>query len=402
MAHVEKRDKGRWRARYRGPDGRERSKTFERRADAERWLAGVEVSKSAGDWIDPALGKRTFADWAQEWSATIVDLRPSTLDRDRRIVRVHLIPRFGPTPLARITNPMIRSFIADMLATGKHAPATVRKVGQVLTKVLRGAVEAGLISRSPCDGVRLPAEARRQMRFLTATQVVDLAEAAGPESATLIYTAAYTGLRWGELAGLRVERVNVLRRSITVVEQLNELSGKFCWGEPKTAAGRRAVSLPGELAAMLEAQLSRPEVVRSGLVFPTPLGEAMRRSNFARRVWEPATRAIGVEGTRFHDLRHTAVALAIGQGAHPKALQERMGHSSVTVTLDRYGHLYEGLDGQIATSLDDVLRESRGLAAAWRPSEDLASTPEEDKSAGHSGGASKNRTCDLILIRDAL
>jgi len=84
MAHVEKRDKGRWRARYRGPDGRERSKTFERRADAERWLAGVEVSKSAGDWIDPALGKRTFADWAQEWSATIVDLRPSTLDRDRR------------------------------------------------------------------------------------------------------------------------------------------------------------------------------------------------------------------------------------------------------------------------------------------------------------------------------
>ena len=101
MAHVEKRDKGRWRARYRGPDGRERSKTFERRADAERWLAGVEVSKSAGDWIDPALGKRTFADWAQEWSATIVDLRPSTLDRDRRIVRVHLIPRFGPAPLAR-------------------------------------------------------------------------------------------------------------------------------------------------------------------------------------------------------------------------------------------------------------------------------------------------------------
>ncbi len=401
MAHIEKRDKGRWRARYRGPDGRERSKTFERRADAERWLAGVEVSKSAGDWIDPALGKRTFASWAQEWSATIVDLRPSTLDRDRRIVRVHLLPRFGPVPLARITNPSVRAFIADMLATGKHAPATVRKVGQVLTKVLRGAVEAGLISRSPCDGLRLPAEPRRQMRFLTAAQVADLADTAG-EAGTLIYTAAYTGLRWGELAGLRVERVNVLRRSIAVVEQLNELSGKFCWGEPKTAAGRRAVSLPGELATMLEAQLARPEVIRSGLVFPTPLGEPMRRSNFARRVWEPATAAIGVGGMRFHDLRHTAVALAIGQGAHPKALQERLGHSSVTVTLDRYGHLYEGLDGQIAANLDDVLRKSRGLGAAWAPSEDSSSTSREDKSAGHSGGASWNRTSDLILIRDAL
>ncbi len=200
------------------------------------------------------------------------------------------------------------------------------------------------------------------MRFLTADQVGTLAEAAGPDAATLIYTAAYAGLRWGELAGLRVERVNVLRRTVVVVEQLNELAGKLSWGPPKTAAGRRTVSIPSALAQMLEVQLTRPEVIRSGLVFPTPLGEAMRRSNFARRIWAPAVRRAGVDGLRFHDLRHTAVALAIGQGAHPKALQERMGHSSVTVTLDRYGHLYEGLDGQIADALDDVLRHSRGLA----------------------------------------
>jgi integrase len=402
MAHIERRGQGRWRARYRTPDGRERSKTFDRRADAERWLAGVTVSKAAGDWIDPELGKRTFASWAEEWSAGIVDVRPSTRDRNVRIVQVHLIPRFGPVPLGRITNPMVRTFIADMLAAGTHAPATVRKIGQVLTQVLRGAVEAGLIARSPCDGVRLPPERRRQMRFLTAAQVADLAEVAGPETATLIYTAAYTGMRWGELAGLRVERVNLLRRSIAVVEQLNELSGHFAWGEPKTNAGRRSVSVPAALASMLEGQLTRPEVIRSGLVFPTPLGEPMRRSNFARRVWAPATRAIGVEGLRFHDLRHTAVALAISQGAHPKALQERLGHSSVTVTLDRYGHLYEGLDGQIAASLDEVLRASRGLAAAWKPSEDSPSTSGEDKSAGQDSGASWNRTSDLILIRDAL
>lgn len=85
----------------------------------------------------------------------------------------------------------------------------------------------------------------------------------------------------------------------------------------------------------------------------------MRRSNLARRVWSPATSALGLTGLRFHDLRHTAVALAISRGAHPKALQERMGHSSVTVTLDRYGHLYEGLD--------DLLRVSRGLPAASGP-----------------------------------
>jgi len=194
-----------------------------------------------------------------------------------------------------------------------------------------------------------------------------------------------------------------LRRSIAVVEQLNELSGRFAWGPPKTAAGRRAVSIPAALAELLGRQLARPEVVRSGLVFPTPLAEPMRRSNFARRVWAPATRAVGLEGLRFHDLRHTAVALAIGLGAHPKAIQERMGHSSVTVTLDRYGHLYDGLDQRIADGLDGVLRAaSRGLSAAWGPDEGPDSDQHKDKTAGQDRGASKNRTCDLILIRDAL
>ena len=191
-----------------------------------------------------------------------------------------------------------------------------------------------------------------------------LAAAVGSDWEVLVYTAAYAGLRWGELAGLRPARIDLGRRTITVVEQLNELSGHLDWGPPKTAAGRRAVSIPGALAELLAAQLDRITVVRSGLVFPTPFGEPMRRSNFARRIWTPATTALGLDGLRFHDLRHTAVALAISQGAHPKALQERMGHSSVTVTLDRYGHLYDGLDGQIADGLDDLLRSSRGLLAA--------------------------------------
>lgn len=157
---------------------------------------------------------------------------------------------------------------------------------------------------------------------------------------------------------MRVGRADLDRRTIAVVEQLNELSGRMEWGPPKTAAGRRSVSLPPRLAEMLAKQLERPMVARSGLVFPTPLGEPMRRSNFARRVWAPAVEKLGLDGLRFHDLRHTAVALAISKGAHPKALQERMGHSSVTVTLDRYGHLYDGLDGQIADALDELLISS--------------------------------------------
>ena len=167
MAHVQKRSNGRWRARYRAPDGTERSRTFGRRIDAERWLSSMEMGKARGEWIDPALGRVTFAQWGDEWSTTIVDLRPSTRDRDLRAIRVHMIPVFEKVALSRITNPMVRRFIADMLATGKHSPATVRKVGQILAKVIRAAVEAGLIARSPCDDVRLPLEDHRHIRFLT-------------------------------------------------------------------------------------------------------------------------------------------------------------------------------------------------------------------------------------------
>jgi integrase len=362
VAYIEKRGPRRWRARYRAADGRERSKTFELRAEAERWLASVQTSQAKGEWVDPALGRRRFKDWADEWTRVQFTLRPSTLDRDVRIVRNHLIPYFGDASLSDIDDLWVRDFVAEKLAKGGLAPATVRKLGQVLSKVMRAAVEAGFIARSPCDRVRLPAERHGEMPFITLEQIHELVDAVEPIHRALIYTAAFTGMRWGELAGLRLENVDLDRRRISVVEQLNELNGNLYWGEPKTKAGRRMVRMPESLAAILLEHIQRPAVLKSGLVFPSRHAEPMRRSTFTRRVWAPAVNKVGLDGLRFHDLRHTAVALAIAAGAHPKALQARMGHSSVSVTLDRYGHLYEGLDAEIADSLDRLMRHPRVLA----------------------------------------
>ena len=142
------------------------------------------------------------------------------------------------------------------------------------------------------------------MRFLTPEEVAALADAVGPDWECLIYTAAYTGLRWGELAGLRVGRVDLDRRTIAVVEQLNELSGRMEWGPPKTAAGRRAVSLPARLAEMLATQLERPMVARSGLVFPTPLGEPMRQLHRA------GDGVVAVQHDAFRAARHRAARTA--------------------------------------------------------------------------------------------
>jgi integrase len=351
MAHIQKRGPNRWRARYRAPDGQERSKTFDRKADAERFLAQAKVDQLRGLWVDPRMSQVTLATWIMSWSKTL-DVRRTTRDRDLGIVRNYLVPRLGGYPLGRITPVVVRAFIAELQAEQQIASASVRKVGQVLARVMSAAVDAGLIARSPCERLRLPTEAKRDLRFLDAREVRVVAESAGDYYCTLIYTAAYTGLRWGELAGLRPAQVNPLQRTLSVVEQLTEVAGLLEWGPPKTSAGTRTVALPRFLAAMLEEQLALAPVVRSGLAFPNRSGEPLRRSPFRRHVWTPTLRRAGIEGMRFHDLRHTAVALAIAQGAHPKAIQERMGHSSITVTLDRYGHLFPVLDELIADGLD--------------------------------------------------
>lgn len=170
------------------------------------------------------------------------------------------------------------------------------------------------------------------------------------------------------------------------------MNGDLAFGPPKTNAGRRSVSLPATLAARLAEQLEQPEVGRADLAFPTPLGEPMRHSNFARRVWRPATKQVGVDGLRFHDLRVTAVALAISTGAHPKAIQERVGHSSITVTLDRYGHLFDGLD--------DLLHISRGLTAACDADTTHAAAANDDGTAGQDGWAQRGSNPRPFLGRE--
>jgi integrase len=373
MAHVEKRGPKRWRARYRGPDGRERSRTFERRTDGERWLTDQESGKLVGSWVDPALGRLSFAEWTRRWEATTVDLRPTTRALNLGIVRNHLVPRFGPWPLAKIGTADVRAMVAEDSA-GEVSASAVRRRAIVLGTILEAAVADRRIARNPVRGVKLPPERSRPMRFLEPEQVAALAEAIGPSYRALVLTGAYVGLRWGELVGLAVDRVDLLRRSIRVERQLVEVGGRVHFGPPKTKAGIRTVSMPAMLADVLAEHFAAPAIAASGLAFPGPKGSPLRRSNF-RRVWVRAVdgtearpgifRGTELEGLVFHELRHTAVAMAIAQGAHPLAIKERLGHSSIVVTMDTYGGLFPRLDEAIAEGLDGVLRDS--LAASPRP-----------------------------------
>jgi integrase len=214
------------------------------------------------------------------------------------------------------------------------------------------------LAKNPVRGVKLPAEGTRQMRFLKPEQIATLAEAHPAHYRPLVLTAAYAGLRWGELAGLSVAKVNLLKRDIEVDRQLVEVASGVSFGPPKTKAGSRTVSIPATLADVLGQHFASPAVQSSGLAFPGPKG-APSGGRF-RRVWSKATARAGLDGLRFHELRHTAVALAVAQGAHPLAIKERLGHSSITVTMDRYGRLFPRLEEAIGEGLDRVFREAAG------------------------------------------
>lgn len=364
MAHVEKRGPGRWRARYRGPDGRERSQTFDRKVDAERWLAQVETDKARGQWVDPAHGRITFATWFAEWMATATDLRPNSVALYEYLGRRYLLPAFGSMELAKITAIDIRRWLAGMRGT-KLSANTVAKAYRLLKHVMTVAADEGLIGRSPCVVKGAGTEHLPEMKFATVDEVAELADAVGPRYRVLVLLAAFGGLRWGELAGLRRRRLDLLHRTVTVAEIVTEVNGQLDIGPPKTEAGRRTVVLSAFLIDELAAYLDlRGEIGPEDLVFPAVKGGLMRRSNFRRRTWEPATRVVGVHGLRFHDLRHSAGTLSAVAGATTKELMARMGHSSPRAALI-YQHATAERDGAIADALDRMVAGT--LAASSRP-----------------------------------
>ena len=363
MAHIQKRAPGRWRARYRDLAGRERSKTFDRRIDAERWLAGVEADLLRGAWVDPRLGRMMFAEHAARVLEAKLNVRPSTKARDESYMRSLILPHFGNRPLASIARRDLQGWV-NRLSHNNYAPETVRKAYQLVAAVLGDAENENLIARSPARGVALPAVDRTEMRFLTHNQVEDLAQVIEVDFRAMVHLAAYGGLRFGEIAGLQVQDLDLSHRRVTIRRTASEVRGTVTMGPPKTAAARRPVVLPDFLVDELVNHLPA-NVDRDRLVFPASAGGPLRGTNWRRRVWRQAVDSSVGSPLRFHDLRHTHVAFLIAAGEHPKVISSRLGHMSVRTVLDRYGHLLEGLDQGAAEALQHARTDS--LAASPRP-----------------------------------
>ncbi len=358
MASIRKTDSSTWQVRYRDPNGHQHARNFGRKTDASRFAHSVETDTARGDWLDPRLAKVTFEEWADEWLTQLGHLKPKTRRSYETSLRCHVLPLLGDAKVGTLDRSAIRRFTSQ-LAEGGAGPAVVQVAVQVTRHVLNLAVEGGALRANPALALRLAKSSAGEKLFLTPEQVSALADAIRPEMyATLIRFAAYTGLRAGEIGALRLGRLDMLGGTVEVAESLADLGGHLEFGATKNYA-RRHVPLPPFLRDELGEYIALRRRNTDDLVFSAPRGGPLRHGLFYRRAFKPAVLAAGLsEGLRFHDLRHTYAAFCIASTADPYAVMRRMGHSSITVTYNTYGHLFPERDAEITDRLEDLFRRA--------------------------------------------
>jgi len=362
------RDPSKWEALYRDPGGRQRSKRLATKGEAKAWLTRVEADMDHGRWQDPRLARIKFNAWVDQYLAAAVHLRPTTRAAIESSLRRHLRDRFGNISLGDITPLLVRTFVSEL--SQHRQPDTVRTVYGHLRSILNAAVAADIIAVSPCRGVKLPTKRPSEKKVITLGELGRLADAVGSDYRAMILIAGILGLRWSEVTALRVGRVDLLRRTMSIVET-NPAVGDLA--DTKSRSSRRTLTIPQSLAGEIAAHLARQRITVADpdrLVFTSERGGRLVGSNFNRRHWQPALKAAGITGFTFHGLRHSAVAYMVAAGAHPKAIQQRLGHSSWSTTMDIYGHVLPANDDTLTAALDRLLKpessnptDSRGLAS---------------------------------------
>jgi integrase len=411
--HITKRrvESGKpWRARYPDPTRggtAQIERKFDTKREAERWLNEQKVAVQRGTHIDPSQASRRFADIVDAWRGTWIELEPKTKAGYDNMLNKHVLPRWRDAQIGAVSADSIQAWVNELAESGR-APGTIAHVYGVVRSVLRVAVERRYITINPCDAVRLPRRssygergAPKEMLFLTAPEVQQLAEAIDPHYRVLVYTAAYSGMRAGELGALRRRDVDLLHGRLNVNRALKEINSTsptlsagdkgLIFGATKTGKCR-VIGVPCFLVAMLTDHLASIPSDPDALVFTANEGGPLRHSNFYRRHFKPTVRrryCVGCgttvqpddevcpecegadliyiltprkHGLRFHDLRHTCAALLIAADAHPKAIQDHLGHRDIQTTFNVYGHMLPAAQEALAAALDAAYTSSGDLA----------------------------------------
>lgn len=399
---IERLPSGSYRIRYVDPWGRRVPITRKTAADVRAAYRRIQGDMARGEYVDPRRGRTSLAKWADDWLTGARNLSTGGRATYRRDLDRHILPALGKVPLGKLSDGDIDRYLESItqqpagtgLAPGRRAaagltesdkslaPSTVHRHYRTLHRMLEVARQRGLIARNPAEFVQPPVVPKVERPVLDPLQVDALADAITPRYRAWVYVACYGALRWSESVGLRRMDVQHPRLStcqeagpdggvegtayparigtdqsstLTIAGQLVH-RGRGVWErvEPK-AGSKRSVTLPdfaaAELATHLEVfSLPGPD----GLVFPTRNGTPVQSPSFTANVFKRALRKADLPDVRIHDLRHTAVSLAIAAGMDPKTSQARAGHASSALHMDTYGHAYPAVDAAAAVKLSEL------------------------------------------------
>jgi integrase len=336
MASIEKRTRGgksRWYARYRDPTGRQRTKTFDRKLDAERFVTRTEASKLVGSYVDVKAAARSFADLAEEhWCTHAHNLaEDTTRPRKRSVLDRHILPVLGHYPIGAIKPSTMSASVATWSQT--LAPGTVGQVLRQVRQILDAAVADGLIASNPAKAVRAPTAPRRRDVHLSDDDVRAVLEATPPDYRALVITLAGLGLRISEACGLRVQDVDFLHKFVRVRQQRRP-SGTM--GQLKTGSSSREIPADDTVLEAIAEQI-RLRRRSDGLVFSSANAKPLTKS-IAGHVFDGIELSTGLTLSP-HSLRHYFGSSLISRGVSVVAVSRWLGHSSPEITWRVYSYL---------------------------------------------------------------
>jgi integrase len=362
--YPERRGRGkRWLAVWVDPTGRERSRAFAKKAEAEQYASKMEIDIARGAYIDPRKARITVAEWCATWLAGYGTRRPSTV-RQAQVHISRIVPEFGPYPLGSLRPSQVREWMARLREEGLE-DSYIYALHARLAQIMSDAVHDGLLAKSPCSRRTSPHMAQQRVYVATTGQVWELYELFPERFRLAVLLGAFVGLRLGEACGLRPQDVDFMRGIVHPQVQ-------YPAEQLKTKISRTPVPVPASLAAELSAQIARygrHETLLTGhdgrQLSPWAVERAMRT---ARKKVQglPA-------GFRYHDLRHYLASLLIASGADVKTVQARLRHASAKTTLDTYGHIWPGRDESTRAAVDAVItaqaeqRRNSTPSASHRP-----------------------------------
>jgi len=341
-----------WLVDYRDAAGKRRSKQFSRKKDAEAWSTSTAWHVTQGTHTADSATV-TVKEAAEIWlkRAEAEGLERATIQAYRGIARLHVIPLLGALKLSRLTRPVVEQFRDDLVATRSRAMAA--KGVRALASILAEAMRRGLVGQNVAADVRVsrPSRDKAKVGIPTRDEIRAILEFADPDFKPMLLTAVFTGLRASELRGLRWQDVDMKAATVTVIQRADQ------WGtisRPKSAAGHRTIPIPPAVVQALREWKLRCPQGPLGLAFPDRQGGVQNHKNLLVRRYYPAQeRAQLAKRYSFHALRHAAASAFIKQKVDLKRLSGWLGHSTVSLTVDRYGHL-----------IQDDLQDAAIMAAA--------------------------------------